>query len=78
MELPFLKKKNQGGAGPVIIRTAAPTHENDMPDDLISQVWDELMSAIENKDKNMGIEALRALVLHIQDEDRKQDQEDMK
>lgn len=48
-----------------------------MNDDLLSQVWDELLRAIETKNNKMGLEALRALVLHIQDEDRKQDQEDM-
>lgn len=45
-----------------------------MQDDLLEQVAHELMEAIEKKDKALLIEALRALVLHIQDEDQKQDE----
>lgn len=79
MEIPFLKNKtkNQGGGGPSIERTAAPTHEDSMGDDLMDQVADELLHAIETKNKKALRDALTALVLHIQDEDEKQDQEDM-
>lgn len=48
-----------------------------MDKDLMSQVWDELIQAIETKNKQMGMDALTALVLHIQDMDQQQDQEDM-
>ena len=76
MELPFLKnkQKNQGGTGPVV--KADPTQENSMDDDLLSQVWDELLHAFETKNKTMGMDALTALVHYIQDQDQKQDQED--
>lgn len=47
-----------------------------MDDDLMSQVCDELMQAFEKKDKSLLMEALKALIFHIQDEDQKQDQGD--
>ena len=47
-----------------------------MDDDLLSQVWDELLHAFETKNKTMGMDALTALVHYIQDQDQKQDQED--
>ncbi len=79
MELPFLKnkKKNQGG-GIAIEREASPTHDSDrnMDDALLDQVAEEFLKAIETKDKSLLREALGALVLHIQDEDREQDKED--
>jgi hypothetical protein len=54
--------------------------EHDMDDgmeEMMDEVAKELMSAIEKKDHKMLREALEALVLHIQDEDEKQDMEDM-
>lgn len=42
-------------------------------DGLIHQVVDEFMTAVERKDKSMMMEALRALILHIQHEDEKSD-----
>ena len=75
MELPFLKKKNKQGGGPALERVADPTNaDRNSMDDVMSQVWDELLQAIETKDKALGMDALTALVLHIQDEDAKQDQ----
>jgi hypothetical protein len=40
---------------------------------LMDQVCDEFMQAFEKKDKGLLMEALKALVLHIQDEDKEQD-----
>lgn len=48
-----------------------------MEDELIDQVVDELMQGFETKDKGMIKEALRAFVLHIQDEDQEQDAGEM-
>lgn len=48
-----------------------------MGDDLMDQVADELLTAFQTKDKKMLIEALRALILHIEDEDENQDSEGM-
>jgi hypothetical protein len=44
--------------------------------ELISHVADEFMEAIEKKDKSLLLDALRALVLHIQDEDQEQDSQE--
>lgn len=41
---------------------------------IMDMVVDELMEAFEKKDKALLMDALRALVLHIQDEDQEQDQ----
>jgi hypothetical protein len=46
--------------------------------DLLDFVASEFLEGIEKKDKSMVIDALRALVLHIQDEDSEQDEKDMK
>lgn len=48
------------------------------PDDssiMLDMVADEFLTAIERKDKKLLCDALRALVMHVQDEDREQDQE---
>ena len=47
-----------------------------MPEDtsMIEGVADELMKAFETKDKALMVDAMRALILHIQAEDEKQDQ----
>lgn len=80
MEIPFLKNKNRDGGGGPIERVAASTHpdRNRMDDtqEMLSQVWDELFHSFEVKDKKLGMEALSALVLHIQDADQAQDEED--
>lgn len=41
---------------------------------LLGHVIDELMSGLEKKDKALVIEALKAAILHIHDEDNEQDQ----
>jgi len=42
-------------------------------DELLSQVVDELMEAFEKKDKQLLMDALKALILHIQEEDKETD-----
>lgn len=44
-----------------------------MDDELMGHVADELLEAFEKKDRELLMDALRALVLQIQDEDREQD-----
>lgn len=74
MELPWLKnKRNQGGGGPTDIKIRTPDDGGAV--DLMDQVVDELWEALSKKDKAMFREALRALVLDIQDEDKRQDEE---
>ena len=50
---------------------------DDGQDGLLDSVAQELFEAIEKKDIKGFRSALEALVLHINDEDKKQDQEDM-
>lgn len=45
-------------------------------EELLNEVASELMEAIEKKDKKLLIDALTALVLHIQDMDKQQDEMD--
>jgi hypothetical protein len=73
MELPWLKnKKNQGGGGPTVTKVRAPDDGGSM--DLMDSVVDEFWQAIETKDKALFKEALKALVLNIQDQDQSQDE----
>lgn len=74
MELPFLhNKKNQGGGGPTE-KMRASNDGSTSDDSLMDQVADEFLQAIEKKDKGLLRDALKALVLHIQDEDQEQDE----
>lgn len=78
MELPFLKnKKNQFGVAVGPSKVADSTHPDEdhgMDDEIMDKVADEFLHAIETKDKKLMRDALSALVLHIQDEDKKQDE----
>ena len=77
MELPFLKSKNkQGGGGPLPVVHADRTQDMDDDKDLLSQVADEFIQAIEKKDHGMMIDALKALIMHIQQEDQEPDSGD--
>jgi hypothetical protein len=72
MELPFLKnKRNMGGGGPAL----EVTRPSDDGTDISDMIVDEFLQAIEKKDKRLLKEALTALVLKIQDDDKAQDQE---
>lgn len=46
-------------------------------DEMLDGIASELLTAIEQKDKKMLVDALTALCLHIEDEDREQDMKDM-
>ncbi len=43
-------------------------------DELIGHVVDEFMQAFEKKDRGLLMDALKALIYHIQDEDKRQDE----
>jgi hypothetical protein len=70
-ELPYLKKK-MGGGGPAVISRAPDDGADD--ESLLNSVASELLDAIEKKNIKGLRDALKALVLHIQDEDKEQDQ----
>ena len=65
MELPFLKKKNQGGGGPPI----EITREGNSDAKLLEMVADELIEAFHAKNKASLLEALRAFIQLIKDQD---------
>ena len=67
-------------AGPNIPGIPVPMAEGgevDENDDLMPHIVDEFMKAFETKDKSLLMEALTALVLHIQDMDQEQDKESL-
>lgn len=73
MELPFLQsKKNQGGGDPTT-KMRASSDGSTLDSDLMDQVADEFLQAIEKKDKALLRDALKALVLQIQDDDKNED-----
>lgn len=51
--------------------------EQDDKDQMLDDVASELCDGIERRDHKMVRDAIKALVLHIQDEDQEQDDKDM-
>lgn len=71
--LPFLKNRDDGvGVGPVETKERKPDGA-DASFDMLEAVADDLLKAIEKKDKGLLKEALAALCEHIQDLDAEQD-----
>lgn len=69
--LPFLKNRDDGvGVGP----SETLKRDHDEGFDLLSAVAEDLLMAVEKKDKGRLKGALEALVSHIQDLDEQQDQ----
>ncbi len=68
--LPFLKNRNDGAAMPV--ETIERDHDEGF--DMLSAVAEDIMEAINKKDKNLLKQALGALVEHIQAADEEQDE----
>jgi len=60
------------------LQLAANTREKPMNDDLMDSVAQEMLDAVDKKDHKLFIEALEALVRHIQEMDEEQDREEMK
>ncbi len=72
--LPFLKNRDDGaGVGPVETLERKPDEEAEFG--TLDAVAEDLLSAIEKKDKKLLRSALESLVSHIQSEDVEQDQE---
>ena len=75
MELPYLKNKNKdGGGGPTMVKHADTTGDTMSDDELMDHVAQEMIDAIGKKDVKSFRAALHALVNHIQDMDKMQDE----
>lgn len=70
--LPFRKNKDEGAGNSTMGRIE---REHDEGFDMLASIADDLISAIEKKDKSLLRGALEALCEHIQDLDYDQDQE---
>lgn len=70
--LPFLKNRDDGvGVGPIETIERKPDDGDSF--DMLDAVAEDLLAAIEKKDKKLLKAALAALCEHIQDEDEAQD-----
>lgn len=75
MELPFLKnKKNKQGAGIIVEKKA----DSGASSHLLPSITEEFMDAISKKDHRGLIDALRAFIHLIQEEDESEDAESLK
>lgn len=74
--LPFLKNREEGAmSAPVDPIERKPDDESAY--DMLDAIAEDLLSAVEKKDKGLLKSALSALCEHVQDMDVKQDQETM-
>lgn len=72
--LPFLKSKDDGvGVAPVDVMQRKPDDGADY--DMLDAVADDMLMALEKKDKKLLKSALSALVDHLQAMDEQQDKE---
>lgn len=73
--LPFLKKKDDGvGVGPVEVKE----RDHDEGFDFVAAIAEDLMMAIEKKDKALMKDALLAFCEYLKEEDSEQDESLMK
>lgn len=72
--LPFLKNRDAASASTPVETLERDPDEGAEPD-MLDAVFDDLLAAIESKDKKLGRSALEALVMHIQMSDLDQDAE---
>lgn len=71
--LPFRKKQDDGvGVGPLEVLERKPDEEGE-DFSMLDAVAEDLLMAIEKKDKKLLREALKSLCMHIQDMDEEQD-----
>lgn len=71
--LPFLKNRDDGvGVGPVESIKREPDEGAEY--DMLDAVAEDILDALEKKDKGMLKSALSALCQHVQDQDQAQDE----
>lgn len=68
--LPFLKNRSDGASTPVETKE----REHDEGFDTLDAIVDDLLDAVESKDKGLLKAALSAFADHIQSQDAEQDQ----
>lgn len=74
--LPFLKNKDDGvGVGPIEVKERKP--DEDPSYDMIDAVAEDILLAVEKKDKALLKDALSALCDYLQDMDKQQDERTM-
>ena len=73
MTLPFLKQKQEASSSEPIDSITRKPDENDF--DMLDAVVEDLMYAIEKKDKNVLKDALISLITYVQSMDAEQDEE---
>lgn len=72
--LPFLKNRDDGvGTGPVETQRRKPDEPSDF--DTLDAVSEDLLTAVQNKDKGLLRAALTALCDYLRSEDAAQDEE---
>lgn len=71
--LPFLKNRDDGAAS-MPMETKERSPDEDASYDMLDAVAEDLLMAIEKKDKSLLKSALSALCDHLQDMDSQQDQ----
>lgn len=71
--LPFLKNRDEGGmSGPAEVVERKPDDDGEY--DMLDAIAEDLLSAVEKKDKSLLKSALSALCEHLQSMDSQQDQ----
>lgn len=75
--LPFLKERHEGGvSGPV--DSIKRDHDEGADYDMLDAIVEDLLEAVNKKDKKLLRSCLEALIEHVQEEDEIQDEEEFK
>ena len=75
--LPFLKNRQEGGAA-AAVETKERKPDEPSEYDMFDAVAEDILLAVEKKDKSLLKDALSAFADHLQDMDQEQDQQLMK
>lgn len=76
--LPILKRRHEGGMSAPIEVVERTPDEGAEPFDMLDAVAEDLLMAIEKKDKKLLKDALAAFAEHLQSMDQEQDEQLMK
>jgi len=75
--LPFLKNKQEGGMSGTVdeVKKRMPDNEDQEDYGMLDAIAEDIMDAVQKKDKKVLKGALEALIEHIQEADEIQDEE---